>query len=133
MNGSALAEAARALTGCPFRLHGRDPVTGLDCVGVVLASLSTIGRGGAFLGDYALRMRSVATLAGNAHSFGFAPADGVWQAGDLLLFVPGQHQHHLGIATTAGAIVHAHAGLRKVVEAPAAPEWRTIGHWRLTD
>ena len=35
MSAQALAEAAAALVGSRFRLHGRDPATGLDCIGGV--------------------------------------------------------------------------------------------------
>ena len=130
---AALALAAETLTGCPFRLHGRDPATGLDCLGVVLAALEAIGRRAAFVGDYALRMRSVAALTDNARALGFTAATGARQAGDVILFVPGCHQYHLGIATSGGALIHAHAGLRRVVCAPQPAEWDAIGHWRLTD
>ena len=37
--GEALATAAEQLIGIPFRLHGRNPETGLDCVGVVAAAV----------------------------------------------------------------------------------------------
>ena len=40
----ALAEAALGLLGVPFRLHGRDPATGLDCVGLVAEALRRAGR-----------------------------------------------------------------------------------------
>lgn len=133
MSGAALAQAAESLTGCPFRLHGRDPVTGLDCLGVVLAALAVIGRHVPFVGDYALRMRSIAALTDNARTLGFTAAEGARQAGDVILFAPGCHQYHLGIATDDGALIHAHAGLRRVVCAPQPAEWDAIGQWRLTD
>ena len=38
-SGAAIAAAARALVGVPFRLQGRDPALGLDCVGLVGAAL----------------------------------------------------------------------------------------------
>ena len=40
MSGAALAAAAESLVGTRFRLHGRDPDTGLDCVGLLAASLA---------------------------------------------------------------------------------------------
>lgn len=133
MSGAALARAAEGLTGCPFRLHGRDPATGLDCLGVVLAALTAIGRRPRFVGDYALRMRSVGALTDNARTLGFTATGGARQLGDVILFVPGRHQYHLGIATGGDALIHAHAGLRRVVCAPQPLEWKAIGHWRLTD
>ena len=44
MSGEALAEAAVAFAGTRFRLHGRDPETGLDCIGLLAAALTRIGR-----------------------------------------------------------------------------------------
>jgi len=37
---------------------------------------------------------------------------------------------HIGIAADAARLVHAHAGLRRVVLATAPPDWQPIGHWR---
>ena len=42
-SGAAIAAAARALVGVPFRLQGRDPVLGLDCVGLVGAAMRAAG------------------------------------------------------------------------------------------
>ena len=41
--GCQLAAAALYLVGAPFRLHGRDPRTGVDCVGLVLLALEGAG------------------------------------------------------------------------------------------
>ena len=133
MSGEALAEAAAGLVGCPFRLHGRDPATGVDCLGLVLVALVACGRSAAFTGDSSLRMRSVAGLVHNAPALGFAEVAGKWRAGDIILFSPGQQQHHLAIANGSGSIIHAHAGLGRVACAPPPTEWQAIGHWRLTD
>lgn len=133
MSGPALVEAANALVGSPFRLYGRDPATGLDCLGVVLAALAAIGHSASFAGNYGLRMTSVAALLGTAEALGFQQAAGPWQAGDVLLFAPGGHQHHLGVACGDGRLVHAHAGLGRVVCAQAPAEWAVVGHWRLPD
>jgi cell wall-associated NlpC family hydrolase len=43
-NCPGLATAAETLVGSRFRLHGRDPETGLDCVGVVAAAMAAIGQ-----------------------------------------------------------------------------------------
>ena len=44
MSGRALALAAESYVGASFRLHGRDPITGFDCLGLVLVALAEIGR-----------------------------------------------------------------------------------------
>ena len=106
---------ARALIGTRFRLHGRDPATGLDCVGLVsigyrvTASVPT---------GYPLRGGDAASYA--ALIDGFAQRrTGTPQAADALLISMGPQQYHLGI-WTGTSLIHAHAGLRRVVETPGA-------------
>jgi hypothetical protein len=40
-----------------------------------------------------------------------------------------ERQLHLGVRTADG-FVHAHAGLRRVVETPGMPEWPLVGAYR---
>ena len=40
---TALARAAAGCLGVRFRLHGRDPATGLDCLGLLGAALVATG------------------------------------------------------------------------------------------
>jgi lipoprotein Spr len=49
--------------------------------------------------------------------------------GDLALVRPGPLQLHLMILVPGG-FVHAHAGLRRVVEMPGASPWPVMGWWR---
>jgi hypothetical protein len=46
-----------------------------------------------------------------------------------LLLAPSDDQVHFAILTANG-FVHAHAGLRRVVETPGKPEWPLIGAFR---
>jgi cell wall-associated NlpC family hydrolase len=130
---AAIAAAAEALCGTPFRLHGRDPATGLDCVGLVVAALERCGRQAVAPEGYALRALSVAPLLGFANRNGFAMLDPTspTAAGDLILLRLSAIQAHLAIALDDGRFVHAHAGLGKVVIEDALPG-ETIAHWRLT-
>jgi cell wall-associated NlpC family hydrolase len=128
MTGDDLAAAALALVGVPFRLHGRDPATGLDCVGVLAAAL---GRPGALPNGYALRHHTPPELSGPFAALGMAPAAGPARPGDVLVLTPGPCQLHLAIAAGGGSIVHAHAGLRKVVRGPLPAPWPCLSHWRL--
>ena len=57
------------------------------------------------------------------------PVEGPPVTGDLLMMRTGPGQLHLGIWTGAG-LVHADAGLRRVVERPGAPPWPVLGCWR---
>ena len=50
-------------------------------------------------------------------------------AGDLLLCRSGPGQLHLAVGVDGG-IVHADAGLRRVVERPGAVPWPVLGVWR---
>lgn len=130
MTGEALARAALGLAGVPFRLHGRDPARGLDCIGVLEAAASACGHGVRLPNGYALRSRRLPGLERIAASLLLHPASGAVTAGDVLLLRPGACQHHLVIALGAGRIVHAHAGLRKVVIGALPMEWPVVRHWR---
>ena len=52
-------------------------------------------------------------------------------AGDVLLLDVGPSQLHLAIVGVDGGIVHAHAGLRRVVLTPYPLPWPIVRHWRL--
>lgn len=114
---------ARALIGVPFRLHGRDPL-GLDCVGLVACAygVEDIPR------DYALRSDAVARWTALLDARLVRRAESEPAPGDLLLMRAGPAQLHLAIWSGAG-FVHAHAGLRRVVETPGVPPWPFIGVW----
>ena len=51
---------------------------------------------------------------------------------EILLVRPGPAQHHLLVVTSLSSFVHAHAGLRRVVEAPLPTSWPIMRHWRFT-
>lgn len=131
--GEAFAAAAAVLCGTPFRLHGRHPSTGLDCVGLVAAALECCGRSVEVPEGYALRALSVAPLLGFAARNGFAEVETAAQheAGDLLLLRPSPIQAHLAIALDRDRFVHAHAGLGKVVIGQGALPGEPIARWRL--
>jgi cell wall-associated NlpC family hydrolase len=119
------------MIGARFRLHGRNPASGLDCVGLVLASLAAIGRAVPDVQGYALRNASIDRLLERAMSSGLVPEEGAARAGTILLLASGPAQHHLAIAMDAHTIVHAHAGLRRVVRQPLAPRTQVLAQWRL--
>ena len=131
--GDSLARAAEALVGTPFRLHGRDPATGLDCVGLVEASLARIGIAASAPQGYAMRNLSLAAFLPALVEAGFAEcAAGVpVKPGDIVLVAPSPGQFHVLVAGTACAFVHAHAGLGRVVTSPVTIADPKRGHWRL--
>lgn len=121
------AERARAACGARFRLHGRTPETGLDCVGLAAWAHDAreVPSGYALRGGDPARVATVAEAAGLVRVQGEAPG----RPGDLLLLRSGPGQLHLAIATEDG-IVHADAALRRVVERPGPVDWPTIARWR---
>jgi cell wall-associated NlpC family hydrolase len=130
-DGAALARAAEALIGTPFRCHGRDPASGLDCIGLVFASLAAIGRMPVAPAGYAMRNQSIDHWLGCAPASGLAAVKGQIARGDVLLMQPSAVQHHLMIAASADSVIHAHAGLRRVVCQPLANQPAITAHWRL--
>ena len=131
----AFAQAAESLVGIRFRLFGRDTAYGLDCVGLVAAALARSGRSVSAPTGYGLRNADIAEFLPFATLAGLKPCDSDPIRGDVLLLRPGPAQHHLAIATAPDMIVHAHAGLRRIVSQPlpTAPEPATpiLRAWRL--
>jgi len=119
-------ERARGAIGARFRLHGRDVAHGLDCVGLAgLAYKAQVPRGYALRGGSAERVEELVRAAGLVRAADARP-------GDLVLFRAGPGQLHLGIASEVG-VIHADAGLRRVVERPGVPPWPEVARWRRED
>lgn len=126
MKTSDFAERARAFVGTRFRAQGRSN-QGLDCVGVVVATFGIDPE--ANRSNYALRGNDLAELEIALHGHFRRVTRSQLRSGDLLLMKPREDQLHLGICTDAG-FVHAHAGIRRVVETPGLPAWPVIGVYR---
>jgi cell wall-associated NlpC family hydrolase len=120
------AERARALVGTPFRLQGRGS-QGLDCVGLAMATYGLaddeVRRNYRMRGDHEAEVRAVL-----GKRFRRASVTQL-RPGDLMVMKVTHEQLHIGVRTKAG-FVHAHAGLRRVVETPGAPEWPLLGIYR---
>ncbi len=127
----SLGEAAAGLVGCRFRLHGLDPATGLDCVGLVHASLAAMGRRPVAPRGYGLRNLSVDHWLEFAARSGLGPAEGPSGPDEVLLVNLGYGQHHLMITTGQDEVVHAHAGLSRVVKHQRDPAARICARWRV--
>ncbi|PZN97380.1 MAG: hypothetical protein DCF31_01055 [Alphaproteobacteria bacterium] len=126
---AVVVAAARACVGTRFRPQGRTPGSGLDCVGVVLQAARAVGIVPAAVPSYALSGETAAMLVAALADAGcVAVSDAA--PGDILALAPAARQRHLAIVTPAG-VVHAHAGLGRVVEGPIDPDWTLLGIWRL--
>lgn len=123
MRGQAVVAQARALIGVRFRFQGRDD-SGLDCVGLVARAhqLTSVPD------DYDLRMANVTRLLEMIDAF-LPRGAGPLGAGDVVLMQAGPAQVHLGLWSGTG-LIHAHAGLRRVVETPGPLSWPLLGQWR---
>lgn len=118
------------MVGVPFRAQGCDPAMGVDCVGLVWAAYAVAGRRLVRPGDYPLRGWARARVETALTAAGFVLVAGEPRDGDVVLIVFSAGQFHLGLIGP-GSLVHAHAGLRRVVETPfdAADEGAVL--WRL--
>jgi len=128
-----LASAALDFLDAPFRLHGRHPETGLDCVGLLLVCLQAVGIHGTLPQGYGLRNRSVERWLALAPQWGLSDADGAVIAGDVFVSRPGPLQHHIMIVQADHSVVHAHARLRRVVREPWSDAVQVVRHLRLRD
>lgn len=120
-------ERARGLVGVKFRAQGRDPAMGLDCLGLALTTYGlpeSVARCDYRLrGDHVRELKTRLLLQFRRISRAQAAS------GDLLLFRVSDEQIHLAVQTERG-LVHADAGLRKVVERPGAAPWPMIAAYR---
>jgi hypothetical protein len=128
--GGVIARRATELVGTPFRLHGRKCEGGLDCVGVLAEALACAGHTFRIPCDYTLRGEYVERISAFFDRACFRTLGHQRPvAGDILLCQPAERQLHFAIVATHG-IIHAHAGLRRVVLTPHPVPWPIIGQWR---
>lgn len=130
MTGVELAAAAEDLVGTRFRLHGRNPETGLDCIGLLSAAMERAGGRCPVPIGYSLRLRDLSHWLPDPIQFGFAEASAPFQPGDIVLLCREPVQFHLAIAGIH-CWVHAHASLRRVVRQSDLPNGTLVHHWRL--
>ncbi len=125
---ATVVAAARCCIGAPFRPQGRSIALGLDCVGLALIAFDAGARSLPPVPAYALAGDN-SDMAARLDDFGLRRVP-VAAPGDLLVLAPAAPQRHLAIVTPAG-VVHAHAGLGRVVEGPIDPAWVVEAIWRL--
>ncbi|MBL4801350.1 MAG: C40 family peptidase [Emcibacter sp.] len=115
---------ARACVGHPFRHQGRDPETGLDCVGLIVYVAKTLGLSGFDLTDYK-KIPGREAISRYANAAGFEPRPKADMApGDVVILKFGRYIEHSAIVSDRG-IIHACEKYGRVVEHSLNEEWRT--------
>lgn len=115
------------MIGARFRPQGYDAATGLDCVGLVWAAYAAAGTRLARPACYPMRGWNGARVEAALRDAGFVPVSDA-RVGDVALIAYAAGQFHLGLMGE-GVMVHAHAGLRHVVETPV--DEGVGARWRL--
>ena len=128
---AAIIAVARTCVGTRFRPQGREPGLALDCVGVVLIAARAAGVADPHVPAYAPGGADEAGLVALLAAHG-CRAVAVAAPGDVLVACPAPGRLHLAVAVPGG-IVHAHAGLGRVVEGPLDPAWTVTACYRLPE
>lgn len=118
------------MAGARFRPQGRDAAGGFDCVGLAVAAYAAAGCDLPAPRGYPLRGWDRAQIVDALRRAGFVAVTDCGRAGDVVLLALPAGQFHLGLRGL-DRIVHAHAGLRRVVEAPLDALWLASAHYRL--
>lgn len=117
-----LAAAARACLGTPFHHQGRAAGMGLDCIGLVIHAMKSVGLHVDDCTDYG-RQPEGGKLEEALLRHGYRQVD-KWRAGDVLLFRFNGQPQHVGIAVSENAMVHAYAPIGRVVESGLGETWQ---------
>lgn len=128
--------AARGMLGVRFRPQGRDVVRGLDCVGLIWAAYAAAKVPLRAPVGYPLRGWRGLRIEAALEQSGLVRVCDIGQRGrrigDVLLCALGAGQFHLGLGG-ASSVIHAHAGLGRVVESPWDAAWAEADVWRVLD
>lgn len=123
--------AARAGVGTRFRAQGRSVGLGLDCVGVALLAAAGAGVPLGPVPAYALGGLHDALLAQTLVALGCRRVRRrAARPGDLAEYALAPGHRHLAVISEVG-IIHAHAGLGRVVEGPVPDGWQQVAVWSL--
>lgn len=127
--GERTVAAALGLAGTPFRLHGRSRETGVDCVGLALLSVRAAGLRVAEPPPYRLRAGPSPVISGWMRQAGFVAAQRP-SPGDIVVARISALQPHL-VIDDGDRVIHAHAGLGRVVIMPMPAEWIELSRWQI--
>lgn len=125
-----LADCAKEMVGVPFRFRGRNPDTGIDCIGLVALAAEKAGNPLHLPSGYSLRQADFGSVATIARSCNLVQVSGAPRRGDIAIFAVSPVQQHLAIQAGDELFIHAHAGLGRVVLGPADYGWSLVSTWR---
>ena len=128
--GERVAVTARAMLGVRFRPQGRDPAYGVDCIGLAARAIGSVMPLPPLPRDYPLRGGSADRIVETVDALGLDHATGAARSGDLLLCEAGPMQFHLAIIVAEG-LIHADAGIGRVVLRPGPSPWPVLARWRV--
>ena len=116
-----MIETARACEGTPFHHQGRAPGLGLDCIGLIVVALQSVGVQVDDRTDYRPRPDGVSLIAAlKAHG---ARRVETIEPGDVLVFRYDQQPQHVALAVSFNRLIHAFAPAGKVVESETGAYW----------
>lgn len=113
---SAVLARARALLGRPFRLQGRDPAIGIDCVGLVVLA-GAIEH--APSPDYRRRGDHLRAFLDRSKRWFRRVSVRAARPGDIAIIDCGARSWHVGVIDD-GALIHADPRVGRVVRRPGA-------------
>lgn len=111
---SAVLARAKTLVGTPFRLQGRDPGHGIDCVGLVVLACAI---NDAPRPDYRRRGEHFACFIERSAPWLRRVSSKAARVGDIVLLHCGTRSWHVGIFTQDG-LIHADPSAGRVVFRP---------------
>jgi cell wall-associated NlpC family hydrolase len=115
--------AARACIGARFRLQGRDPATGLDCIGLIVWSARCCGLVVPDATDYLLSDNPARLDAGLLAAPVALIDQRALAPGDMVRLLSSGQPLHLAICGE-DTLIHADIRCRKVVEQRLTDDWR---------
>lgn len=121
MKRQDVVDAARKYLGVKWKHQGRNPESGLDCLGLVVQVAKDMGMTPHDPVDYTKSPDGQRLLAElNTQLNPVVDYD----TGDILLIRMGTNPQHLAFVTESGGIIHSYANIRRVVEHPLDDEWK---------
>lgn len=139
MTRDEVVAAARSALDTPFKHQGRRVGKGLDCAGLLVHVMTTLGFTVADRDGYSRHPSGSELEAALAENVALGllvtgPLNDV-QAGDFVLmrFEGERESRHLGIIGPGGTLIHSWAKVRKVCEHRIDAQWsrRIVAAWRV--